>query len=357
MLLAFNLMMLGVDAVALFAVARARSVAGQWAVLGAAGFAMLLLMALTGESAFGQMRLLACGLFIHGVIVTLGIAATKFRAHRKLALAWLVLATLLAAVGADAFWIEPYWLETTHVTLNSSKLDHPLRVVVIADLQTDAIGEFERDVLEKTMDERPDLILFAGDYIQVDDPQEYARLGEKLRQLIADIGLTAPLGLYAVKGNIDPEGWEALFAGTIVQTISTTRAFDLEELRITGLSQRDSLRPNLEVEPSERFHIAVGHHPDYSLSDAVHADLLLAGHTHGGQVRVPLVGPLLTLSRVPRSWAAGVTERGSGRTLIVSRGAGMERGSAPRLRFLCRPELVVIALEPAAKSRDYKPNS
>ena len=74
--------------------------------------------------------------------------------------------------------------------------------------------------------------------------------------------------------------------------------------------------------------------------------MLLAGHTHGGQVRFPLVGALVTNARVPRSWAAGLTELPGGNRLLVSRGIGMECGYAPRIRFLCRPELVVIDLGP-----------
>ncbi len=66
--------------------------------------------------------------------------------------------------------------------------------------------------------------------------------------------------------------------------------------------------------------------------------------------RIPLlqawVGPLLTLSQVPRAWAAGRTDQSDGRTLAASRDIGMERGWAPRLRFLCRPEVVVIVLLP-----------
>jgi uncharacterized protein len=49
---------------------------------------------------------------------------------------------------------------------------------------------------------------------------------------------------------------------------------------------------------------------------------------------------------VPNSWAAGLTALPSGAKLIVSRGIGMERAYAPRMRFLCRPELLVIDLEP-----------
>jgi len=91
--------------------------------------------------------------------------------------------------------------------------------------------------------------------------------------------------------------------------------------------------------------VVLGHSPNFALG-RIEADLLVAGHTHGGQVRVPLVGPLVTLSKVPRRWAAGLTDLPGGGRLLVSRGVGMEGGSAPRLRLFCRPELVVIDLAP-----------
>ena len=91
----------------------------------------------------------------------------------------------------------------------------------------------------------------------------------------------------------------------------------------------------------------LGHAPDFALSPRVEGDLLLAGHTHGGQVQLPLYGPPLTFSKVPRAWADGVTDLGDGRTLVVSRGVGLERRTAPALRFLCRPEIVILELAPA----------
>ena len=119
-----------------------------------------------------------------------------------------------------------------------------------------------------------------------------------------------------------------------------------QKITVTSLSVADS-RFGARLEDVEGLHIVFGHAPDFALHDVADADVLIAGHTHGGQVRLPFVGPLITLSRVPRAWAAGQTELPGGAQLFVSRGIGMERGHAPRLRFLCRPELMIIDLLPA----------
>jgi predicted MPP superfamily phosphohydrolase len=71
--------------------------------------------------------------------------------------------------------------------------------------------------------------------------------------------------------------------------------------------------------------------------------LVLAGHTHGGQVVIPLFGPPVTASRLPRAYAGGLHDF-RGIPLHVSRGVGMERGFAPPVRFLCPPEICVLEL-------------
>jgi predicted MPP superfamily phosphohydrolase len=113
----------------------------------------------------------------------------------------------------------------------------------------------------------------------------------------------------------------------------------------------DSFDPRCEVAAADRFQVVVGHSPDFALG-RVDADLLVAGHTHGGQVQLPFVGPIITHSLVPRRWASGTTELDGGRTLVVSRGIGMERNYAPRLRFFCRPEIVVIDVAPEAATAE-----
>ena len=73
-------------------------------------------------------------------------------------------------------------------------------------------------------------------------------------------------------------------------------------------------------------------------------DLTIAGHTHGGQVRIPFFGPPITLSRVPRRVAGGGLHELQGNAIYVSRGVGCERASAPRVRLNCPPEVSLLTL-------------
>jgi predicted MPP superfamily phosphohydrolase len=70
-------------------------------------------------------------------------------------------------------------------------------------------------------------------------------------------------------------------------------------------------------------------------------DLALAGHTHGGQVVLPLIGPPFTKTRLARRYASGLNDY-DGIPIHVSPGVGMERGTAPQIRFLCPPEISVL---------------
>jgi predicted MPP superfamily phosphohydrolase len=72
-------------------------------------------------------------------------------------------------------------------------------------------------------------------------------------------------------------------------------------------------------------------------------DLFLAGHTHGGQWRLPGFGAILTSSRFWKRYEGGAYREG-GTQLYVSRGIGMEGFGAPRARFFCPPEVVAISL-------------
>jgi hypothetical protein len=100
---------------------------------------------------------------------------------------------------------------------------------------------------------------------------------------------------------------------------------------------------------TEDFRIVLGHRPDVvsNLKANSRVDLVVAGHTHGGQIVVPGFGPLITLSDVPRKVAAGGLHQLQGNAIYVSRGVGCERHQAPRMRFFCPPEISILTIKSA----------
>ena len=89
----------------------------------------------------------------------------------------------------------------------------------------------------------------------------------------------------------------------------------------------------------------VAYHTPDEVEDlaALSPDRYVAGHTHGGQVRLPFYGALTTASRFDKRYEMGRYQVGP-TTLFVTRGIGFEPHPAPRLRFLCRPEIAVLDL-------------
>ena len=344
--LLYNLAMGAVDAIALFAVSRFRT-AWAWRTVGLATALVALVLAVgLAREPFAIAGLAAYGLFVHGTLLLAGAAVLLRRRGRVTAVLSASGMAVLLAIAVDAFWIEPTWLEVTRVQLTSRKLTRPLRIVVVADFQAERFGAYERDVLDRVWDERPDLLLWAGDYLHADDAAE-AALRHEVNAYLRRLDLSPDLGAFAVAGNVDALEWPEMFDGLPVRTVDRTSSFAVGPVRVTCLGLHDSFRPDLRVAnpDPEQYHIVLGHSPDFALG-AIEADLLVAGHTHGGQVRLPLLGPVVTNASLPRRWACGVNLLPGGAWLAVPRGIGMERGRAPRLRFLCRPELMVIELRP-----------
>lgn len=301
---------------------------------------------LLARDIFDAVNMTGMGIFVGGVALLSECAYFAWPKYKKFAFVFAICATTLFAIGVDAFIVEPSWLDVRHETVTSSKIDKPLRMVVISDLQTDHVGVFEKEVLKKTMAEHPDMVLFPGDYIEALPSRQREEMA-KLRQCMIDEHVSAPLGVYAVEGDHEATEWQEIFAGLPIRGFPRSATICNARVAVTGLTLKDSYSLNYQIPHEDKFHIVFGHRPDFSLR-AGEGDLFIAGHTHGGQVQLPFFGPLVTFSDVPRRWCGGcnVKINNNRSNLIISRGVGMERGLAPRLRFFCRPEIVVVDVLP-----------
>lgn len=254
--------------------------------------------------------------------------------------------------------VEPYRLEVTHYRIESERLagrTTPLRVGVLADLQSEGLGRFEERVFEALASEKPDLVLVPGDLLQLGPrrpEQEVQQQRARLIELFRKLDPPPRLGMWLVQGDCDPEG--DTFPGTGLQRLDDGAVELVEErLQLIGLSlgtARRRVTPELfeKMRAFDGLTLLFGHAPEFAprAAEAGFPFVAVAGHTHGGQVRIPFFGPPLTLSRIPREMAAGGLFPLGNSWLCLSRGIGMERHHAPRIRFLCRPQLVVLELAP-----------
>ena len=215
------------------------------------------------QNSFYALSLLSWGLFVHAPLQLAGLAWGLRRSYPGWARASLAGALLVSLVGVDAFLIEPQWLEITHLTLPARGLDRPLKVAVLADFQTDVITSYERSVLRSLMQERPDLIVMPGDYLQDYTPGRSA-LREGYRALFRELEVRAPLGVHAVQGNVEtlPGSLEWTFEGLPVQIYPARKTVDLGPIILTALTLEDSFDTTLRVPPTEKFQLVLGHGPD-----------------------------------------------------------------------------------------------
>lgn len=266
---------------------------------------------------------------------------------------------LLIPVGVYGFWIEPYRLvlETADVPLAPLREGRePVRVAVLADIQTDHVGDHERRAIARIMQEKPDLILLPGDLFQ-GTVEEFDREESALRELLSQ--LEAPGGAYFVFGNTDEREYvERALAGTPVRLLENEiETVMIRDRRIAVGGVEFDWKRKTARQFVQRFELLSGdadvrilltHLPDIlsRMSATSRIDLVVAGHTHGGQVVIPGFGPPVTFTIIPRDAAAGGLHTLGGNQVYISRGIGLERGYAPRVRFLCPPEISLLTLGP-----------
>jgi len=310
---------------------------------------------LGARSGFTVIRLVSQGLFAEllGLCAVLGV--TDRRGGRPLSWQWGVACVALLGTYWQGYHREPEDLHVRRhvVDLSGGTGRHTLRILHLSDIQTYRVGEYEERVLRLAGDLEPDLVVWTGDYVQPRLRADRERTESRLRALLRARAISARYGSYAVRGDVDHH-WPSPVAGTGIVPLSGSSArIALDggsSLALIGLNSGTSrgrdvaaLCRELATARAADIRIAFGHNPSFAgrLARCGGVDLALAGHTHGGQVVLPLVGALITKSALPRRYVSGLLDY-EGLPLHVSAGIGMERGTAPQVRFGCPPEICLL---------------
>ena len=260
------------------------------------------------------------------------------------------------AVAAPAGWlygtrIEARWLEVTRLRVPVAGLPPAfagLTIGQISDLHFGPVVDplHVRAAVDALMGARPDVAVVTGDFVSRLD-------GGEAELIVRELGrLRAPLGQLAVLGNHDHWTDHAVVANAVQRaglTLLRNAHRPIERgggrLWIAGVDdvweRKADLPRALDGVPPDGRAVLLAHEPDFADEAAKEARvaLQLSGHSHGGQVRLPLFGaPVLPLHG--RKYPYGLRKVG-GLTLYTNRGIGLIQ---PAVRINCRPEVTVVEL-------------
>lgn len=262
---------------------------------------------------------------------------------------WYVRLFILLSMGAAllyACFVEREWTEVTHHRLNLPEWQGRVaRLAVLSDLHVRPEDEdYLRRMVERTLAEKPDAVLLLGDYVnEVNSTLSLDKLEEILRPLTA-------VPCFAVLGNHDywygERKLRKMFKNLNIPLMEGKKqelVIGGAPITIAGMRCAFTYRyPGAVSQPETgKPFILMTHSPAGVKFAPSGTTITLAGHTHGGQIRMPFYGALVMPDRdVNRKKSAGYHEE-KGKEFYVSRGLGT---SQLPLRFFCRPEILILEL-------------
>lgn len=281
---------------------------------------------------------------------------------------WLALAIMVAVtlVVVYSTWIEPFNLGLTRESLTTPKLSamvRPITILHLGDLHMEHPSPRERDLNERIKTIQPDIIVFSGDFVNISYTDDDT-VKDEIRALIRE--WNAPLGAYAVPGTYTVEAVSRVREfveglNNITLLLDRWQSIDTPggKVHILGMvtrhileTDRATLDSMMEQAPTGGFKLLLTHAPDVAYDADRHGfDLYLCGHTHGGQIRFPLIGAVFSGSHLGMDFVMGRRDL-TNTTVYTTRGIGLEGMGAPRARFLCPPEIILWSIRSADQTGD-----
>lgn len=241
-------------------------------------------------------------------------------------------------------------LETTHYTYAAEQLGADLegyRIVQISDLHNAKFGKNNQKLVDRIRECEPDMIVLTGDLVD----SNYTNV-DRAVQFVDEIVKICPV--YYVTGNheywLEKSEYDELMdgligAGVVIlddQVVEISRGD--AKFRLVGLDDKSLTDGTLEalLSDEKEFTVVLAHEPQYLVRYAsIGVDLVLSGHAHGGQFRLPFVGGIVAPDQgfLPKYTAGEYYMNGT--EMIVSRGLG---NSVIPVRLFNFPEIVCVEL-------------
>lgn len=261
----------------------------------------------------------------------------------------IVILLLIAVIGVTAylsFYRTPYAIslskhEVVHTDLPEAFNNFKVGYFSDLDLKdNDDITRLKK-IVEKINAQNFDLVLFGGDIYdeQIISKDEVSQL---LNQITAKYGKFAVLGEKDYTSVNDTKSILQLGGFEVLSNEARSIYYNNSSITLFGLESADNLGTLINANNSGNYKIALVHQPDF-FTNTVGKDieLQLSGHSHGGYIYLPLLGPLITVDGA-KAYNHGRYDVGSS-TLIVSNGLGMESGQSARL--FCTPDILQVTLK------------
>ncbi len=253
-------------------------------------------------------------------------------------------------------FIEPRWLVVRQETVDLSPTPtKSFRVAIVSDVQAGRYkgARYLQKMVDRIVYTKPDAIFLLGDFVSYDAEQATAFSPFK--------NITATIPTYGILGNHDYQLGSPKYPANIETAdhiVTILESYGVKMLRnrgaqisdglyLAGLeevwTQKANLAAALNARPDNGRTILLVHNPDYikMLSKQQNIDLVLSGHTHGGQIRLPFLG---SVSPIPNDLGRAY-DKGwftyQGQRLFVTSGAGE---SGPRARLFNPPEIVLLTI-------------
>lgn len=249
----------------------------------------------------------------------------------------------------DSFWFERFFIEVKNFALGKRNQNNQIKVIQISDLHLKSLSYQLRKLAQKINHINPDLILFTGDV--VDNKEKLEILDQFLGKLDDKIQKVAILGNWEYWGNVDLNTLRVLYANhscNLLINQNTTYTFRQRSITIIGLDDYIGGTADISIAiqkiPTSDVYVVLNHCPIYSeliakyLKGRLKPNLILSGHTHGGQINIFGLVPFLPQGsgRFVKGWY----DLG-GFAMYVSKGIGT---SMLPIRLGSRAEIAVFEL-------------